>query len=118
MTIDLCRKSFDAIGRVVLVDLGHMKLVITEGPPLAMKPDFYGDLGLNPWKADIVVVKSLFPFRWYFLPHNRMTLYVTTSGVTDWNVGLSTNFRLPVHPRDEVPDWRPADRDRRGLTDE
>lgn len=111
----LGRKHFDAIGRAVLVDLDHVKLVITEGPAMAMKPDFYTGLGLSPWRADIVVVKSFFPFRWYFLPHNRMTLYVKTRGVTDWDVGLRTNFRLPVHPRDAVDDWRPADRARRGV---
>lgn len=102
-----------AIGRLALLDLGHVQLVVTDGPPLAMKPEFYTCVGLSPWKADIVVVKSFFPFRFYFLPHNRLTLYVRTEGVTDWHVGLRTAFHEEVHPLHDVDDWRDVDRRRR-----
>lgn len=111
----IARMQLGTLGRAVSVDLGQVKLVITEGPALAMKPEFYSHLGLDVWRADIAVVKSFFPFRWYFLPMNRLTIYVRTKGVTDFDVGLGTEFRLPVHPKQELEDWRPADRERRGL---
>jgi len=73
----------DPFGRMVHLDLGHVQLVVTEGPPLVMKPAFYRQLGLEPLTADITVVKSFFPFRIFFLAENRLSLYVKTRGVTD-----------------------------------
>ncbi|MBW1879768.1 MAG: M81 family metallopeptidase [Deltaproteobacteria bacterium] len=103
-------------GRAVVVDADHLKLVVTEGPPLAMRPSFYKDLGLRPWKADICVVKSLFPFRLYFALLNRKTIYARTRGNTDLDAYRRLTFDGPVHPKDVVADWREADRRRRGAT--
>ena len=102
-------------GRSVTLDLGHIKLVITEAPPLAMRPSFYTDVGLDPWRADICVVKSLFPFRLYFLLHNRRTIYARTGGITDFDAYKQLTFDGPVHPKDVVEAWRPTDARRRGL---
>ncbi len=102
------------MGRMVALDLGHVQLVVTTGPCLAMRPDFFTNMGLNPWKADMVIVKSMFPFRWYFMKHNRKTIYARTKGVTDFDYMHRLEFRDPVFPRDDVQDWRPTDRKRRG----
>ncbi len=110
------RSEHKSFGRRVVLDLGHVQLVLTEGPPLAMKPAFYTEVGLSIWTADIVVVKSLFPFRLYFLAHNRKTIYVRTQGVTDLSAVTELSFTEAVHPKDEVADWRPADRRRRQKT--
>lgn len=109
----LRRQETDGFGRCVVLDLDHVKLVVTSGPPLAMKPSFYRDLGLRPWAADVCVVKSLFPFRLYFLLQNRLTIYARTRGQTDFDVAHRLLLDGPVHPRDEVECWRPADRRRR-----
>jgi microcystin degradation protein MlrC len=101
--------------RLVVLDLGPVRLVLTEGPALAMKPAFYEDVGLPVWKADVVVVKSFFPFRLFFLPMARKTLYVRTGGITDVDAAFGLTFTDAMHPRDHVEDWRPADRRRRGL---
>jgi len=108
-------RTAGGLGRTVALDLGHVKLVVTEGPSMAMKPAFYGDLGLDPWRADMVVVKSMFPFRLYFLGHNRKTIYARTKGVTDFDAMHQVDFNDPVHPRDPVELWRPTDRRRRGV---
>lgn len=114
VTGTLLRQRDTAVfGRCVVLDLGHVKLVVTSGPPLAMKPSFYQDMGLRPWSADICVVKSLFPFRLYFLLHNRLTIYARTRGQTDFDVAQRQQYDGPVHPRDNVEHWRPADRRRR-----
>ncbi len=96
-----------------MLDLGHVKLVVHSEAPLAMKPSFYGDVGLQPWRADICVVKSLFPFRMYFALHNRKTIYARTRGATDFDAVRRCEFDLPTHPKDEVAHWRPTDRIRR-----
>ncbi len=103
------------MGRMVALDLGHVKLVVTTGPCLAMRPEFYMNMGLSPWKADMVIVKSMFPFRWYFLKLNRKTIYARTRGVTDFDCMYRLKFHDPVVPRDEVEDWRHTDRRRRGM---
>lgn len=102
-------------GRMVVLDLGPVKLVVTELPSFAVKPEFYSDLGLRILDADVVVVKNFFPFRIYYLPYARRTIYVKTKGITDFDASYVLKFTDAMHPRDEVFDWRPADRRRRGL---
>lgn len=101
-------------GRCVVVDADHLHLVLTEGPPIVMKPAFYADVGLDPWRAEIMVVKSFFHWRIYFLPIVRRALYVRTRGVTDIDAAYRLDLRDPVHPRDVVTDWRATDARRRG----
>jgi microcystin degradation protein MlrC len=100
--------------RVVVLAVDHVRLVITEGPAMVMKPSFYTDVGLDIWKADVVVVKNFFPFLLFFLPYNRKTIFVRTRGVTDFDAAYRLPFDGPMHPRDPVDDWRPRDRSRRG----
>lgn len=101
--------------RHVVVASGDLRLVITEGPPIAMKPAFYKDCGLDPLKADLVVVKSFFPFLLYFLPYSRTNIFVRTEGITDFDAVTRLQFADPVHPIDPVSTWRPTDRKRRGV---
>lgn len=106
-----------AFGRIAVVEQGNLTLVMTEAPALVMQPRFYTELGLSPWSADVVVVKSLFPFRLYFALQNRKTIYARTRGITDFDAGLrEVDFACPVWPKDPVADWRPTDRRRRGLS--
>jgi len=105
-----------ALGRMVSLDLGHVKLVLTEGHAMAVKPDFYGDIGLSPWRADIVVVKNFFPFRIYFAPMARKVIYVRTEGATDLDAAFRLPFDGPVWPRDPIHEWRSTDARRRGVT--
>jgi microcystin degradation protein MlrC len=109
-------REVEGFGRISVLDAGRLSLVLTEGAALVMQPRFYTRLGLNPWTADVVVVKSLFPFRLYFALHNRKTIYARTNGVTDFDAGLrATTFASPVWPKAPVEDWRPTDRRRRST---
>lgn len=94
---------------------GDVRLVVTEGPALAMKPAFYRNLGLRMRDADVVVTKNFFPFRLFYLPVARKTIYVRTRGVTDPDAAFELAFDGPMHPRDRVDTWRDRDRIRRGL---
>ena len=102
-------------GRTLILGAGHVKIVVVEGPALVAQPSFYTGLGLDLWKADVVVVKNFFPFRLFFAPYARKTIYVKTSGVTDWDAAAAMPFDGPMHPRDDVADWRDADRRRRAA---
>lgn len=103
----------EAFGRVVVLDLGHVQLVLTDAAPLVMKPGFYRQVGLEPMRADVTVVKSFFPFRLFFLAENRLALYVKTRGVTDLDRVRRLQMNGPVHPMARLTDWRAEDRRRR-----
>jgi len=109
----LFKKSTRDFGRIVVMDLEHVKLVITEDSALAIKPNFYSRLGLNAWKPDITVVKSFFHFRIYYLFISRKTYYVKTKGITDTQVLMDIVTNDPVFPKDKVDDWRAIDIKRR-----
>lgn len=94
-------------GKTVIIKNRGVHLVLTELPAPVMQPDFYTDLGLNLWKADIVVVKNLFPFRIWFLLYNRKTINVATPGTTNIDVFdlKYQNITRPMYPLDKVDSW-------------
>jgi microcystin degradation protein MlrC len=102
-------------GRTIVLAIDHLRVVVTEGPAMVMRPSFYTDVGLSVWRADIVVVKNFFPFLMFFLPYSRKTIFVRTRGATDFDAAFALAFDGPMFPRDGVDDWRPRDRARRGL---
>lgn len=102
-------------GKTAVLAVEHLRIVVTEGPSMVMRPSFYQDVGLSLWKADIAVVKNFFPFLMFFLPYNRKTIFVRTHGTTDFDAAFQLRFDGPMHPRDAVDDWRARDRERRGV---
>lgn len=104
---------FHGFERMVVLACGDVRLVLVEGPAIVMRPSFYEQVGLDPWKADVIVVKNFFPFLLFFAKVNRKTIPVRTSGVTDFDAARELTFDGPVHPFDPVDDWRAADLRRR-----
>ena len=84
-------------------------LILNEIAAPLHSPDYFHDLGLSLWKADIVVVKNLFPFRYKYLLYNRMTVNVLTPGITNIDVH-SLDYQLiprPIYPLDQdMETWR------------
>lgn len=109
------KRVVPGMGRAVVIESGRLALCVTEGPPMVMKPSFYRMLGLEPFRADVVVVKSFFPFRLFFLAENRLSLYVRTHGITDFDGVTRLEFDGPVHPLQEIADWRAEDERRRSV---
>jgi len=101
--------------RTAVLAIDHLRVVVTEGPSMVMKPAFYKDVGLDLWKADVVMVKNFFPFLLFFLPYSRKTIFVRTLGATDFDAAFRLEFDGPMHPRDPVDGWRDRDRQRRGA---
>jgi len=97
-----------AYGKTMILRYQGIHLILTEIAATASSPDFFTDLGLSLWKADVTVVKNLFPFRYTYLLYNRKTLNVATPGITDVDC-LNLNYTLlprPIYPYDDIPDWR------------
>lgn len=95
-------------GKTVVLRHRGVHLIVSELAPAATKPSFFTELGLGVWRADILVVKNLFPFRFNFLAVNRGTLNVETPGTSSVNVfdlGYQKVPR-PIYPLDNVTDWR------------
>jgi microcystin degradation protein MlrC len=94
--------------RTVVLKNQGVHLILTEYPPLAVFPNFFTSLGLDLWKADIVVVKNLFPFRYRFLQYNRKTYNVVTPGTTNIDVFQIKyqNISRPIYPLDKVDSWQ------------
>jgi microcystin degradation protein MlrC len=94
-------------GQVVVLQQQGLFVVVSEHPNPVFYPAFYRNLGLNLWKADAIVVKNIFPFRWFYALYNRLTINVMTPGTT-----LIDVFQLryqhiprPIYPLDEAVQW-------------
>ncbi len=109
------KRERHGFGRCIVLAVANARIVITEGPALVIRPSFYTELELPIWRADIVVVKSLFLARLFFLAYSRLSLLVRTHGATDFDAGFALTLDGPIHPRDEVADWRDRDRLRRDV---
>jgi microcystin degradation protein MlrC len=107
------KRSAHGVGRLVVLAVGGLRLVVVEGPALAVRPLYFKQAGLDPWKADVIVVKNFFPFLLFFAPLMRDVVFVRTGGVTDFDASFALAFNGPVHPRDKVDDWQEADLRRR-----
>ncbi len=103
------------VGRLVILAIASMKLVVVEGPAMAVKPSYFKDAGLDPWHADVVVVKNFFPFLLFFAAMMRDVIFVKTAGVTDFDAAFALEFTDPVTPRDVVGSWHATDSRRRAL---
>jgi len=101
-------KQEGPLGKTAILVHQGIHLIITELPSSAWSPAAFTDLGLSLWKADIVVVKNLFPFRYRFLLYNRKTVNVMTSGTTDIDV-FSLKYESiprPIYPLDDIENWQ------------
>jgi microcystin degradation protein MlrC len=96
------------MGKTSIVRHQGLHLVLTE---LAFAGYFardFKELGINLWKADILVVKNLFPFRFRLAKYNRRTVNVISRGITNVDVHQLPYKKIsrPVYPLDEMEDWR------------
>ncbi len=108
----------EGFGKTIVLEVEHLRIVITHGPCMVMRPSFYADVGLPIMKADIVMVKNFFPFLMFFFAYSRKAIFVKTHGTTDLDAAFQLSFDGPMHPRDAVEEWRTRDRERRGIAHE
>jgi microcystin degradation protein MlrC len=107
-TGEVVRTTETALGKTVILRHQGVHLIVSELAPAAPNPAFFNGLGLRVWRADVVVVKNLFPFRYNFIAVNRGTLNVETpgtSGVDVFELGY-TKIPRPIYPLDDIASWR------------
>ena len=95
-------------GKTAVVKHKGIHLILTEVAFPAYFPEDFKRVGLNLWKADVTIVKNLFPFRFRFLKYNRKTVNVVTRGITNVDVHSLKYDHIPrpIYPLDKIEDWR------------
>jgi microcystin degradation protein MlrC len=101
-------KQETSYGKTVIVKHNGIHLILSELPMASRTPGDYRELGFSIWKADIVVVKNLFPFRYNYLLYNRKTVNVISPGLsnTDPFALNYVNIPRPIYPLDKTDSWR------------
>ena len=96
------------VGKTVVLKNRGTHLILTERPASAFYPSFFKNLGLSLWKADITVVKNLFPFRYFYLLYNRKTINVISAGTTQLDVFQLKYQHIPrpIYPLDAIDSWK------------
>ncbi|MBE9545446.1 MAG: MlrC C-terminal domain-containing protein, partial [Proteobacteria bacterium] len=107
-TGELIYKSETRQGKTVILKHQGIHLIVSELADSLRSPSYFKNLGLSLWKADIVTVKNLFPFRYRYLLYNRKTVNVMTPGVTNVDVFALKYTRIPrpIYPLDPMNTWR------------
>ena len=102
-------KEVTPFGKTLIIKHEGIHLVLSELPMASRYPSDFRDLGLSLWKADIVVVKNLFPFRYRYLLYNRKTFNIKTPGLSNIDpFGLNyKHIPRPIYPLDTIDTWRP-----------
>ena len=105
-------------GRVVRLDVGAVRVVISERSPLPIHPSFWSAVGLSVRDADLVVQKNFFHYRLFHLTSSFRHLPVVSVPWTSAtsNVGATSlgrvrdqSYPIPMAPRAALTDWRPFD---------
>ena len=96
-----------SLGKTVIVKHDGIHAIISELPMAGRFPSDYKEMGLKLMKADIIVVKNLFPFRYRFLLYNRKTMNVVTPGLSNINPDELhyQHIPRPICPLDEIENW-------------
>lgn len=102
-------------GKAVVLDLHPVKLILTEKPPMTIFPRFFKEVGLSPWKADVVVQKAFFHYRWFFGLVNRKNIGMMSRGATDLRNLRDIPRSVPLIPFHGPDSWRPYDPILRGI---
>jgi microcystin degradation protein MlrC len=104
----LIYKAEGRLGKTVILKDRGVHLIITTLPDSCPRPGYFTDIGLSLWKADIVVVKNLFPFRFFYMLYNRKTVDVVTPGTSNVDVfSLKyTKIPRPIYPLDSIDSWK------------
>jgi len=103
-------------GRVARMDIGGLSVAIAERAPYTVSPRFWRQIGLNPWRADAIVQKALFHYRFFYAAMSRKTVPVVSDGASSLNAVRKLRFDLPVWPNQAVDEWRTFDQKRRGVS--
>jgi microcystin degradation protein MlrC len=94
-------------GRTVRLDVGAVRIAVTENPPLPIHPGFWRSLDLSPRDATVIVQKNFFHYRMFYAVTSFEHVLVVSDGATS----LRRIFRYAC---EDHQDWRAYDRQVRG----
>jgi microcystin degradation protein MlrC len=108
LEVKLHSKDENEWGKTTILIHQGIHIILTEFPYPSYFASDFTRLGLNLWKADIIVVKNLFPFRFRLAKYNRKSVNVITQGITNIDVFQLTyvDCPRPIYPLDDLKDWR------------
>ena len=69
-------------GRAVRLDVGKLRVVVTDRSPLPIHPSFWSALGLAARDADVIVQKNFFHYRLFYATTSFRHLPVVSDGAT------------------------------------
>ncbi len=98
--------AFD-MGRTVLLEVGSIKIVLSEHPGPSHEPEVYQHLDLDPCRAQIVVVKTPVGFRVAYRSIMKQALIVDCPGLSTPHLESLDYVRVPrpLFPFDDIPGW-------------
>jgi microcystin degradation protein MlrC len=106
---EVAAKRVTDFGRTLRLDVGKVRIAISERPPLPIHPKFWHELGLSPRAADAVVQKNFFHYRMFYAATSFRHLGVISAGATSLADVRRRDFTVPRYPQHPLEDWRPYD---------
>jgi microcystin degradation protein MlrC len=94
-------------GRTVVLQAGHVHIVVMERACIQWDPELYRSVGLEPTDAQIVIVKSPAGFRAAYSPFAAEIRILDAPGICTPNLTTLPYRRIPrpMWPFDPVEDW-------------
>jgi microcystin degradation protein MlrC len=98
------------MGRTVLLDIGQIRLVLSERIGPGHDPVVYTHLGLDPRTAQIVVVKCTAGFWQAYGPFLKGHFLLDTPGLAPNDLTRLAWRKVgrPIYPLDDLHDWQPS----------
>lgn len=97
-------------GRTIVLQAGHVYIVVMERACIQWDPELYRSVGLEPTDAQIVIVKSPAGFRAAYSPFAAEIRVLDAPGVCTPNLTTLPYAHIPrpMWPFDPIDDWRAA----------
>jgi microcystin degradation protein MlrC len=96
-------------GRTLRLDVGDVRVVITDAAPLPIHPSFWSAVGLQARDADVIIQKNFFYYRMFYATISFKHLGVVTAGATSFDAVKNADYVVPMVPKVRLSDWRPYD---------
>jgi microcystin degradation protein MlrC len=96
-------------GRTLRLDVGDVRVVITDAAPLPIHPSFWSAVGLQARDADVIIQKNFFHYRMFYATISFKHFGVVTAGATSFDAVKNADYVVPMVPKVRLSDWRPYD---------
>lgn len=97
------------MGRAIVLEVGDLRILISELPGNPFEPEQYRCVGLDPQRAKAVFVKSITGFKANYESFAKKIIHADTTGVTTHRLRSLSYVRAPrpIYPLEEDFSWEP-----------